>query len=80
MGSGGRPFVDDGRRGGVWEGLDCISPLAAFILLVNDEIAHPAQPVSFWGVLMRGGAPLVVVGGGRTESGRVLAYFRIRWT
>ena len=43
----GRPSEDAGRRGAVWEGLACISPLAVAILLVNEETAQPAQPVSF---------------------------------
>lgn len=43
----GRVFVDPARRGGACEGLGCISPLAVVILFVNDEIAQPAQPVSF---------------------------------
>ena len=61
--------------------LGWISPFAAPILLVKEEIAQPAQPVSFCGVPIRGAlAPFVVFCGGRTESGRVVPYFRIRWT
>ena len=54
-------------------------PLAVPSLLVKDEMAQPAQEGSFCGVDMRGVTPLAVVGGGRTESGRVFAYLRIRW-
>ena len=43
----GRPYEDAVRRGGACDGLGCISPLAVVILLVNDEMAQPAQPVSF---------------------------------
>ena len=61
-------------------GFDCISPLAVASLFVKDEIAQPAQEVSFWGVPIRGTAPLraPVLGGGNIVSGSVLAYFRIR--
>ena len=69
---------------GAGRGVDClgwISPFAALSLLVKEEIAQPAQPVSFWGVPIRGAfVPLVVEGGGRTESGSVAPYFRIRCT
>ena len=60
-----------------------ISPLAAAILLVNDEMAHPAQPgalASGTGVLIRGvETPLVdaAEAGGSTVSGIVEVYFRI---
>ena len=61
-------------------GFDCISPLAVAILFVKDEIAQPAHDVSFWSVPIRGTAPLTapVLGGGKTVSGSVPAYFRIR--
>ena len=61
-------------------GFGCISPLAVASLFVNDEMAHPAQPVSFCGVPIRGIAPLAaaVVEGGRPDSGMVLAYLRMR--
>lgn len=61
-------------------GLACISPLAVATLLVKDEIAQPAQDVSFRGVPMRGTPPLaaLVLGGGRTESGNELPYFLTR--
>lgn len=61
-------------------GFDCISPLAVASLFVKDEIAQPAQEVSFWGVPIRGIAPLTApeLGGGNTVSGSVLAYFRTR--
>ena len=76
--AGRRESVEAGR----W--VDClgwISPFAALSLLVKEEIAQPAQPVSFWGVPIRGAlVPLVVEGGGRTESGSVVPYFRMRCT
>ena len=61
-------------------GFDCISPLAVASLFVKDEIAQPAQDVSFWGVPIRGTAPLTAPAlcGGNTVSGSVLAYFRTR--
>ena len=61
-------------------GLAWISPLVEAILLVKDDIAQPAQEVSFWGVPMRGIAPVteLVFGGGRILSGRVFPYLRIR--
>ena len=59
-----------------------ISPLAAAILLVKEEMAQPAQEAaSFEGVPIRGVAPFVVdaaPAGGRAVSGSVEAYLRIR--
>ena len=60
----------------------CMSSLAVAILLVNDEIAHPAHPAaSLCVVPIRGTAPFVeaVAGGGKTVSGSELPYLRIRW-
>lgn len=59
----------------------CISPLAAVSLFVKDEIAHPAQDVSFW-VPIRVEPELVesiAFGGGRAVSARVVPNFRTRW-
>jgi hypothetical protein len=58
-----------------------ISPLAVAILFVNDEMAQPAQELSL-GVPTRASGLLTSAGaaGGRTVSGIVLAYFRVRWT
>lgn len=60
----------------------CMSPLAVAILLVKDEIAHPAHPAaSLCVVPIRGTAPFAeaVAGGGKTVSGSELPYLRIRW-
>lgn len=60
---------------------DCMSPLAVAILLVKDEIAHPAHPAaSFCVVPIRGTAPFAeaVAGSGKTVSGSELPYLRIR--
>lgn len=61
-------------------GFGCISPLAVASLFVKDEIAQPAQEVSFCDVPICGTAPLTapVLGGGNNVSGSVLAYFRTR--
>ena len=56
----------------------CISPLAALNLLVKDEIAQPAQVLSFEGVLIRGAPAAAVSGGGRRVSGSVWLYFLTR--
>jgi len=61
-------------------GLVCMSPLAAVILLVNEEIAQPVQEaeslaeVPIRGVLLFG----VVLDGGNAVSGNVAAYLRMR--
>lgn len=60
---------------------DWISPLAAVSLFVKEDIAQPAQDVSFAGVPMRGAlAPPAAVreGGGSTVSGMDCACFLIR--
>ena len=49
--AGRRESVEAGRGVGC---LGWISPFAALSLLVKEEMAQPAQPVSFWGVPMRG--------------------------
>lgn len=61
-------------------GFASISPLAVDILFVKEEIAQPAQDVSFCGVPILGVVPFVVAvfGRGRTVSGSVVPYFRIR--
>ena len=59
-----------------------ISPLAAVILLVNDEIAQPAQELSLSvGIGASGlpGAGSAAEGGGKTVSAIVLATLRTRW-
>jgi hypothetical protein len=58
-----------------------MSPLAAANLLVNEEIAHPAHEVSFWGVPIRGALETEAseeLGGGIAVSGSVRPYLRIR--
>jgi hypothetical protein len=47
---------------------DRMSPLAELSLLVKEEMAHPAQDVSFAGVPMRG-APPDMAGDGSAVSG-----------
>lgn len=59
----------------------CMSPLAVAILLVKDEIAHPAQPAaSLCVVPIRGTGPFAeaVAGSGKTVSGSELPCLRIR--
>lgn len=61
--------------------LDCISPLAVAILLVNEDMAQPAHPaLSLCGVPMRGTVPFtdVAAGGAMTVSGSEFPYLRIR--
>lgn len=74
----GRVWV--GTGGGMPFALGWISPLAVASLFVKEEMAQPDHEVSFWGVPMRGTAPLVVValGGGRMVSGNVVPYLRMR--
>ena len=67
--------------GGALATFGCMSPLAVAILLVKDEIAHPAHPAaSLCVVPIRGTAPLAeaVAGRGKTVSGSELPYLRIR--
>ena len=63
-------------------GLEAISPLAAAILLVKEEMAQPAQEeASLEGVPILGVAPFVVAAvpvGWRAVSGRVDPYLRTR--
>ncbi len=64
----------DEARPSAWRlGFACISPLAAAILLVNDEMAQPVQDVSLCGVPMLGTPESLALelGGGRTDSGNV---------
>lgn len=72
------PSLDGGTEAGRSWRLDegalffaSISPLAPPSLLVNDEMAHPVQELSFCGVPMRGAFVLATSGGGRTLSGMV---------
>lgn len=58
-----------------------MSPLAALSLLVNEDMAQPAQDESCAGLLILGAAALAPgakEGGGSTESGIDCVYLRIR--
>ena len=60
--------------------LGWISPLAVASLFVKDDIAQPAHPDPDpgCGVLMRGALEPAASGGGKTLSGRVCPYLRMR--
>ena len=60
--------------------LGWISPLAVASLLVKDDIAQPAhpEPDPGCGVLIRGAFEPAASGGGKTLSGSVCPYLRMR--